>query len=299
MKILNFGSLNVDYVYQMDHFIRCGETFAADRMDKFCGGKGLNQSVALAKAGARVYHAGNIGSDGQFLMDMLKSSGVHIEYVRVLENVVTGHAIIQVDKSGDNSIILYAGANFEVTIEQIDEVLKNFENGDYLVLQNEINHIDQIIDKAYEKGMNIVLNPSPMNQVIEKLPLNKVAIFMLNEIEGADITGEKEPDRIIQALLHKFPKAKVVLTLGGDGSIYADEKGQVKQEIYKVKAVDTTAAGDTFTGYFIEALSRGELPKNALDIASKASAIAVSKKGASPSIPWMEEVKKAELSKRD
>lgn len=289
MKVLNFGSLNVDLVYQMEHIIRGGETFTADRLDKFPGGKGLNQSVALAKAGACVYHAGNIGPDGELLMATLRTSGVNTDLVRLLD-MPSGHAVIQVDRNGENSIILFSGANRAVDETQIDAVLSHFEAGDYLILQNEINELDTIIHKAHEKGMQIVLNPSPMDHRIAELPLEKVSIFMLNEIEGNAITGHEEPEDILDGLKSRFPHARVVLTLGSKGSIYMEGDQRIRQGIYPVKAVDTTAAGDTFTGFFISALLRGMTPAQALDVAARASSIAVSREGAAPSIPSWEEV---------
>ncbi|GFI57326.1 bifunctional ribokinase/ribose-5-phosphate isomerase A [Muribaculaceae bacterium] len=177
----------------MEHFIRPGETFGATRLDKFPGGKGLNQSIALARAGARVYHAGNVGPDGEVLVETLRNAGVDTNLIRRVEEV-TGHAVIQVDSRGDNSIILYAGANARVTSDQIDRVLEEFARGDYLILQNEINLVGEIMDKAFDKGMTIVLNPSPMNEEIRKLPLEKVSIFLLNEIEGEELTGKRDPD---------------------------------------------------------------------------------------------------------
>lgn len=296
MKVLNFGSLNLDMVYRMEHMVRKGETLAAERLDKFPGGKGLNQSVALARAGANVFHAGNIGFDGEMLTDILKEAGVNTLYVHTVEEP-TGHAVIQVDEAGDNSIMLYAGANGAVTSRQIDTVLQGFEKGDWLVLQNEINLLGEIMDKAYAKGMRIVLNPSPISPVIRSLPLEKVSIFMLNEIEGQEMTGKQEPEEILDALLQAYPGAAVVLTLGSKGSVYADAEQRLYQDIYKVKAVDTTAAGDTFTGFFISVLLETGDPRKALDTAAKASALAVSRKGAAPSIPVMEEVTRAELKK--
>lgn len=296
MKVLNFGSLNLDMVYRMEHMVRKGETLAAERLDKFPGGKGLNQSVALARAGANVFHAGNIGSDGEMLTDILKEAGVNTLYVHTVEEP-TGHAVIQVDEAGDNSIMLYAGANGAVTSRQIDTVLQGFEKGDWLVLQNEINLLGEIMDKAYAKGMRIVLNPSPISPVIRSLPLEKVSIFMLNEIEGQEMTGKQEPEEILDALLQAYPGAAVVLTLGSKGSVYADAGQRIYQNIYKVRAVDTTAAGDTFTGFFISVLLETGDPRKALDTAAKASALAVSRKGAAPSIPVMEEVTRAELKK--
>lgn len=295
MRVLNFGSLNLDLVYQMDHLIRGGETFAAGRLDKFPGGKGLNQSVALARAGAQVYHAGNIGTDGELLTATLADAGVHTEFLRVLD-MPSGHAVIQVDRSGENAIILFGGANVCVTPEQIDAVLSNFTPGDYLVLQNEINLVGRIMEKASAIGMKIVLNPSPMDDKIKELPLDKVDIFLLNEIEGGQITGESEPDRILDSLRERFPRAQVVLTLGGAGSVYMGGGQRIRQAIYKVDAVDTTAAGDTFTGFFISALLRGFQPAQALDVAARASAIAVSRPGAAPSIPTWDEVQSAAMT---
>lgn len=294
MKVLNFGSLNLDMVYAMDHIVRGGETFAADRLDKFPGGKGLNQSVALAKAGAEVYHAGNIGPDGELLIKTLREAGVHTEHVRTLEGS-SGHAVIQVDRSGENSIILYTGTNGQVSSEQIDAVLADFAAGDYLVLQNEINRVDEIIRKASQRGMRIVLNPSPMDERITKLPLELVDFFLLNEIEGEAITGRREPEEILDCLAQRFPNARVVLTLGSKGSVYMEGAQRIYQPIFRVQAVDTTAAGDTFTGFFISTLLRGGTPAEALEIAAKASAIAVSRQGAAPSIPTWDEVENAKL----
>lgn len=290
MKVLNFGSLNMDLVYQMDHFIRRGETFAAARLDKFPGGKGLNQSIALARAGAEVYHAGNVGADGGLLVETLREAGVDTGCIRTVEEV-TGHAVIQVDAQGDNSIILYAGANAAVTSGQIDQVLQGFGPGDYLILQNEIGRVGEIMDKAFAKGMVIVLNPSPMNAAIGRLPLEKVSFFLLNEIEGEELTGKTLPEEMLDELLRRYPRARVVLTLGGKGSVYADAKQRIRQGIYPVEAVDTTAAGDTFTGYFISTYIAAGSCREALDMAARASALAVSRKGAAPSIPALEEVK--------
>lgn len=163
MKILNFGSLNIDYTYSVDHIVHPGETITSGSLEVFPGGKGLNQSIALARAGADVYHAGLIGEDGIFLRDLCRESGVKTGYIRETETR-TGNAIIQVSEKGENCIILYPGANREQTEEYIDEVLKGFGEGDVLLLQNEINLLDYLISKGAEKGMKIVLNPSPFDE---------------------------------------------------------------------------------------------------------------------------------------
>lgn len=294
MKVLNFGSLNLDYVYQVDHIIIPGETQATKSRNTFCGGKGLNQSIALAKAGIPVYHAGQIGEEGDILLETCKANGVNTEFIKKVPGP-SGHTVIQVDKNGQNSILLFGGSNRSITREFVDEVFSNFEKDDILLLQNEVNELDYIIDTAYEKGMMIILNPSPYDSALDACDLSKVSLFLVNEIEGFQITGEKEPEKILAKIKEVYPKAKIVLTLGGDGSVYQDETGIYHQGIFKVKAVDTTAAGDTFTGYFISSILDGTPVQEGLKLAAKASAIAVSRPGATDSIPLREEVMSIEL----
>ncbi len=294
MKILNIGSLNIDKVYSMDTFIKPGETKACLNLETFCGGKGLNQSIAAKKAGSEVYHAGKIGTDGDILLERLKEFNVNTDFV-LKTNGLSGHAIIQVEKSGQNNIILYSGANNEITHSDVDSILSNFDKGDILLLQNEISSMDYIIDKGYEKGLTIVLNPSPMDEELLKCDLAKVSYFIMNEIEAAAIGGTEDPYKTIEILKEKYPKSKMVITLGKDGSVYYDGNEIYKQNIFKVNAVDTTAAGDTFTGYFLNGLIENKPPKEILKLAAKASAIAVSIKGASDSIPLKEDVISARL----
>lgn len=289
MKVLNYGSLNVDYTYSVPHIIVGGETMASYGLHEYCGGKGLNQSIALAKAGLDVWHAGIIGNDGDMLLEACREAGVHTDFIRKMD-VRGGHTVIQVDANGQNSIILYGGTNEMQTEEYADEVLSHFDEGDYLVLQNEINLLDYIIDKAYEKGMKIILNPSPYNDRLKSCDLGKVSLFLVNEIEAAQITGNSDAAHALDALHETYPDAAFVLTLGSDGAWYYDGKQKVFQDIFQVKAVDTTAAGDTFTGFFVRRLVEGADIQTALRTAAKASSIAVTRVGAVPSIPTMEEV---------
>ena len=289
MKILNFGSLNLDLVYQMPHFVRAGETLSSTGFSRNVGGKGLNQSVALAKAGAEIYHAGLVGEDGEMLRAFLADNGVDTRFVRTIDQP-SGHAVIQVVPEGNNCIFLYGGANQCVTEAFIQEVLENFGPGDFLVLQNEINKIDAIIHAAHARGMQVVLNPSPVADNLKTLPLEKISWFILNEIEGAELSGETEADRILDKLTALYPHAKIVLTLGGDGSVYAGDGERVRQRAYRVQAVDTTAAGDTFTGFFFAAVADGVPAAEALRRASKASSISVTRPGAAASIPTLNEV---------
>ena len=294
MKVLCFGSLNIDYTYKVDHFVKKGETLSSESLKVFSGEKGLNQSIALAKAGADIWHAGAIGSDGIFLVKELEKAGVNTEYITVLENVRTGNAIIQNDKEGDNCIILYGGANHAITKEQVNSVLEHFHSGDFLVLQNEINELPYIMEQAHKKDMKIVLNPSPMNDRIFELPLAYVNYFVLNEIEAGQLLDMEikegfDGKELSKKLLERFPEAAIVLTLGSDGSVYLDKQNRVCQSAFRVKTVDTTAAGDTFTGFFIGGILKKLSVGDAMEMASKAAAIAVSRAGAAPSIPlWKE-----------
>lgn len=292
MKVLVFGSLNLDYVYKVNHFVQPGETLSSDEMNIFCGGKGLNQSVAFANSGMETWHAGAIGNSGtECLLEMLQKAGVHTDLIQKKE-IPNGHAIIQTTPDGENNIILYGGANRKITKEDVKMVISKFESGDYIVLQNEINQLSYIMEKAHEKGMKIVLNPSPMNEKIFKLSLSYVDYFLLNEVEGSAVCelDETNPKKLADKLTEKFPDAKIVLTLGKAGSVYAFGKERIYQEIFPVETVDTTAAGDTFTGFFMSEIIRGKEPKEALKTASLASSIAVGRAGAAPSIPTYKEV---------
>lgn len=290
MKVLNFGSLNIDMVYSVDHVVRPGETTASAELRYFCGGKGLNQSVALARAGAEVCHAGCVGADGGRLISLLCDNGVDTSLVTKSESP-SGHAIIQVDRDGQNSILLFGGANMEITPEQIENAVGNFSAGGRLFLQNEINGISEIIGAAHERGLEIVFNPSPFGAEILSYPLENIDWFVVNETEAEELTGETEPEKILGAFLQKFPRASVLLTLGADGAFCRTKDGTFYCKIFSVPVVDTTAAGDTFLGFFFAMLERFGAER-ALKIASAASAVAVSRPGASASIPTLDEVKK-------
>lgn len=294
MRVLNMGSMNLDYVYSVDHIILPGETEATGTRNTFLGGKGMNQSCALAKAGVEVYHGGMIGTDGQVFLDACKKYGIHSEYIRTVEGP-SGHTIIQIDKNAQNSILLYGGANHKFTEEYIDEVLACFDENDLLLLQNEINLLPYVVERAFKKGMKIALNPSPFNEKLAAVDMGKISIFLLNEVEGYQITGHTQPEEITAKLLDMYPHAKIVLTLGKDGAVYADAEQKYFQPIYQVKAVDTTAAGDTFTGYFLAGLAEGMPIPEILKMSAKAASIAVSREGAVPSIPYRAEVLEALL----
>ena len=288
-KILNFGSLNIDYVYAVAHTVRGGETEASRGLEVFPGGKGLNQSIAAARAGLSVFHAGLVGEDGGLLLDTLRADSVNTRFVGTVPGR-SGHTIIQVDERTQNAILLFGGANHAVTPAYADKVLAHFSAGDVLLLQNEISAGPHILRRAAEMGLEIWFNPSPMDSGALACDLSLVSVFLLNEIEGEQLAGTAEPEAILSRMAEKYPQAAVVLTLGAAGAWYSKGQTRVFCPAEKAEAADTTAAGDTFTGYFLRGMLDGRAPQEALRLAAKAAAIAVSRPGASPSIPRFSEV---------
>lgn len=294
MKVLNFGSLNYDHVYRVPYIANPGETVSATRLEVFCGGKGLNQSVALRRAGLEVFHAGFVGPDGDTLIQVCRDNDIDPRFIlSVFEQ--TGNSVIQVDEDGQNSIVMFPGANYANSPAYVDSVLAEFEAGDVILLQNEINCVDHIIRQAAARGMRIFFNPSPFNRSVLACDLTKVDTFLINELEGEQITGEKDPVGILDVMAANYPGASVVLTLGGQGAACLTDGQVYRHGVYDVAVVDTTAAGDTFTGHFLAAILAEKSPEEALRLASMAASITVSREGASISIPTLEEVLAANL----
>lgn len=272
MKVLNFGSLNIDLVYRVRNFVRPGETISASGFARFAGGKGLNQSVALARAGARVIHAGAVGSDGAFLLELLRENGADCSAVEVLTDTPSGHAVIQVADSGENAIVLYPGANHRMTADLIDRALALTEPGDILLLQNEISSMGDIMRRAGERGMRIFFNPAPMTEAVAAYPLELVDTLIVNETEWEALAACR-PDL----------RCNILKTLGAKGAVYNDSIFVPARRVDDV--VDTTAAGDTFIGYFIAETIAGRDIESAMKTATLASAWCVRHAGAAPSIP--------------
>lgn len=289
MKILNFGSLNIDHVYEVPYFLHPGETLSSTKYSSFPGGKGLNQSIAMARAGSLVYHAGRIGPDSDILIRVLQESGVDTTFLDTTGQV-TGHAIIQVDAQGDNCILLYGGSNQEISWDYIDRVFDALQEDYILVLQNEISNLQYILKKAGEKKLPVALNPSPIDENLKNMDLSGVTWLILNEIEGAQLGGSDRPEEMTENLLKRYPQLRIILTLGSQGAVYKDREQRYEQPVYPAVVKDTTAAGDTFTGYFISMVASGKDVKEAMEIAARAAAIAVSREGASSSIPVREEL---------
>ena len=293
MRALVFGSMNIDYTYHVDHFVQPGETMSAVSQSVNPGGKGLNQAIALSRAGADAYMAGCVGAGGDMLIDILKESKVNTDNIRTCEDI-QGNAVIQVSPTGENCILLFGGSNQVISDEQIEKTIQAFSEGDWLILQNEINNLPKIVESAHSQKMKIVLNPSPYNEKIDEVNLNLVDWLFLNEVEAKQLTKKNNPNDAWTDIHDRFPDTSVLITLGSKGSIaWQVSSGGVenaKQEAVKVDVIDTTGAGDTFTGYFVFALMSGDSLEDALKIATIASSIAVTREGAAVSIPNKDEV---------
>lgn len=289
MKILTFGSCNIDCVYKVPHIVNPGETIAAESLTLSPGGKGLNQALAIAKADVPVYLAGCIGKEDTMLRPLLQTHGVDLTYLNEV-NTQTGQAIIQVDSLGENSIFIFPGANGSVSKEHIDHVLQNFERDDILLLQNEISNLQYLIDAAYEVGMRIILNPSPFENQLSAIDLKKLFCIILNETEASQWVNSEHPFDFFLLVQQKCPTLNIVLTLGKKGSIYFKDGKYYRQQAYKTNVIDTTAAGDTFTGYYVAGIYNNLNTADIFQLASAAAAITVSKIGAASSIPSIKEV---------
>jgi len=290
------GSLAFDYIYKVDHLVRSGETIAANDRTEFAGGKGLTQSISLARAGAEVYHAGKVGSDGIELRYKMNQFGVNTTLLLVDGIEPTGHSMVQVDPAGQSSIVTYGGANDAITRQDIDGILANFRAGDMILLQNEISNVCYAIEKAYSMGLQITLNPSPFSQeLLESGVLQHVDYLILNEIEGHEITGSREPEEICECLIRDYPNSRIVLTLGAGGVRYRDSSQRFSHGIFEVPVIDATGAGDTFVGYFLTGITEQPDVARALTLASKAASLSVTRNGSADSIPSRREVDEADL----
>ncbi len=285
MRILNFGSTNIDIIFAVDHIVLPGETISSTSMTRSPGGKGANQSVAVAMAGEHeVFHAGKIGSDGLWIKEKLESKGVRTDFLTIGKNP-TGQALIQVAASGQNSIVLYAGSNKEFTTKEIDEVFTHFEAGDWVMLQNEINLTGYIMEKAHKKGLSICFNPAPYEPSVLDLPLPLLDLLLVNEVEATGLSGKTDPEEAMDSLTQQFPETDIILTLGAKGARYGRGSVRYSYGTWNVPVVDTTAAGDTFIGCYVANIAKGKHVQEALELASAASSVTVMRPGAMDSIP--------------
>lgn len=298
-RILNFGSLNVDHVYRVKTFVRPGETISALDYRVFPGGKGLNQSIALGRAGACCTHAGVLGQDGLFLRTLLEQEKVDCSLLRVKADMASGHAVIQVSEAGENCIVLYGGTNQAVDEAMVQDVLAHFSPGDCILLQNEISAMPAIMRLASRRGMRIFINPAPMNEAAMALPMELADTIIVNETEGAalaSLPGTADPAAVMDALRRRLPAANILMTLGGSGSVRLDAATGELVSIPAARAaqvVDTTAAGDTYIGYYLALCAEGRPPRECMETAARAAAVCVSRAGAGVSIPHRSELQGA------
>lgn len=301
--IYNVGSINIDHVYRVPHLVRPGETLTGHNYRQILGGKGANQTIAIARAGGQVRHIGAIGHQDSWILQVLAATGADTDTIRQCPDLLSGHAVIQVDDDSENAIVLYPGANGEMPFEAISEPLSQTQPGEWLLMQNECAHLESTLRLAREKGLKIAFNPAPMTANVAKLKLDDVSLLFVNEGEALDLVALKEhvplseithactsPEQLMNRLRRHYPRTACVLTLGAKGAMYSNGTTHITRKAYRVKALDTTAAGDTFVGYFMAATLRDASPQQALDEAIAAAALCVQKEGASSSIPDHSEV---------
>ena len=289
MRVYNYGSINIDHIYRVCDFVRPGETLPSESYSRLLGGKGANQSIALAKAGLNVNHIGRVSKTDSWIQQKLHDYGINTQLIQSVDEP-TGHAIIQVNDDGENAIILFGGANQTHSENVIRDSLKQCAPGDYLLLQNECNLTKLVLETASDLGLKVIFNPAPMTDAVKKMPIDSVDYLIVNEIEAEGLLPGHDADKntpkvLLKRLHHSFPNTKIVMTLGSKGVMYKDKIQTLQIDAKTVEVVDTTAAGDTFVGYFVQQIFTGKSVETALHVATEASAITVQSLGASESIP--------------
>jgi ribokinase len=246
--------------------------------------------VALARAGAKVAHAGQVGLDGAWLVEKLAQEGIDTSRV-VVGSAPTGQAIIQVDRHGENSIVLCAGANRRIGPDDVDGMLAHLAADTWLLVQNETSSVEHALRRAAECGLRVAFNPAPFDAGVLEMPWRDVDLLCVNEIEGAALAGRQQPDEIVATLAAEAPNCEILLTLGAAGVWYHGPGGGIRHDACPVRPVDTTAAGDTFLGYYLAWRDQGHAPRESLEIATRAAALCVTRPGAMDSIPRLAEVR--------
>lgn len=300
-KVCVLGSMNMDIVLKVNNMPKVGETIFANDLQNVPGGKGANQAVAAKRLGAEVYMISKVGSDstGETLTKSLVQDNINVNFIFKDEKNPTGTAVISVDQDGNNSIIVAAGANMSIKKEEIEKAEKVIRECQILISQFEtpVETTIEAFKMAKSAGKVTILNPAPAKKIPEQL-LKYTDIVVPNETEAYELTGVtvKDLDSAKEAA-KKFMEKGVkytIITLGANGAAVISEDKSEIVEAYKVKAVDTTAAGDTFIGGFSSKLNADNLCfegiKRAVKFGNKCSSIAVQREGAQPSIPYLKEI---------
>ena len=285
MTLWNLGSINADLVFEVPRIPAPGETLASTGRQLFLGGKGANMSVAAARAGAHVVHIGAVGEDGGWAVERLTGYGVDTRFIRQI-GTETGQAMILVDAAGENAIVLHPGANRAIPPDLVDAALSGADTGDWFVCQNETGLQVEAVRRARELGLSVAYAAAPFDAAAVQSLLPMLDLLLLNAVEAdqlAAATG-KGPDGL--------PVAHVVVTRGGDGCDWHDTAAGTRTHIdaLRVAPVDTTGAGDTFTGYLLAALDRGRPMGESLRLATRAAALMVTRQGTADAIPDLGEV---------
>ena len=285
MSVWNLGSINVDLFYRVPHLVQPGETLPAKSHQTGLGGKGANQSVAIARAGAQVHHIGMVGADNRWVLDRLVSYGVDVTHVSEAE-AATGHAIIMVDEVGENSIVTYAGANYAQLVGKIDAALAEAHEGDILALQTEVSHLAEAAQIARGRGLFVAYSAAPFRPDIAKKMLPHVDLLVLNEVEAGQLAGA------MGMPVEEVPVPHMLITLGARGARWRDQQTGHVTEVpaFPVEPVDTTGAGDCFIGYVLAGLDQGMSREEAMRFGTAAAAIKVTRTGTADAIPARAEV---------
>ncbi len=302
-KIVVVGSLNMDTAIETAHMPKAGETVSGMSAERIPGGKGANQAYAVGKLGGNVAMIGAVGDDsfGKVLKKNLETVNVDVSAVEEVHGGATGQAFIAVDERGENSIVIIAGANGKVDTAMIRRHKETIRKSDIVIMQMEIplDVVEYVKDLALEMGKTIIIDPAPAVKGLPERFWKGVDYIKPNETELEILTGRgvrtrRDAEEAAGDLLTKGVK-HVIVTMGGEGCLLVTEHRNVFFPANKVKAVDTTAAGDGFTAGFALALSKGKGCEEAIRFGQSVSSIVVTRKGAQPSIPTMEEVERSLL----
>lgn len=303
-KVVVLGSINVDFTTQVNVFPKAGETVRGEHFKVTAGGKGANQAVACAKMGAEVAMIGKVGEDSysSFLIDQLKDAGVNTKHV--LKEGISGRTFINVDANGENTITYVPGANEMLTENEIEAMDELLDEAAFLVLQQEISPdmLKFVLKKVRSKKCQVLLNAAP-SQAMEEDYLSFVDTLVVNEVELAYLLNQAvsenthEINKELDVLLAKGVQ-KIIVTLGSKGSLFKNRDHFFETPAYKVKAIDTTGAGDTFIGAYVSCKAQGKTDREAINFATAASACTVTKAGAQDAIPTEARVKQFLSNKR-
>lgn len=284
MAVYNLGSINIDHIFRLDHLPRPGETLQSNDYQCGLGGKGANQSLALAMAGASVHHIGRLAATDQHFVRPLEVAGVDMSHT-LTNSQTSGSAIVMVDeRSGENQIVLNPSCNHKISHEQIDSALAQAGIGDWALTQNETNNVAYFLTQAKAQGLKVCYSAAPFvaATAVELLPL--ADLLVVNEIEAQALAGA------LNCAIDEIPVAHLLITLGASGARYIGEEGDWQIPSPKVQAVDTTGAGDTFLGFALAALTQQQSMRDAMQLAVHAAALQVTRKGTADAIPSLNEV---------